>query len=129
MKTIFKILLIVVFITAGMSLAFGDNKNPSDKKLSIGDPSVPSDDYKLFQNFPNPFNPTTKISFKLKKEGFVNVSVFNLVGQEVAVLVYEFKKPGTYEVEFDAQDLPSGVYLYKLQVNGYISVKRMTLMR
>lgn len=129
MKIVFKILLIVVFITTGVTFAYGNNKHLSSFTVGIGDPSVPSDDYKLYQNYPNPFNPSTKISFKINKEGFVYLSVFNLVGQEVGVLVYENKKPGVYEVEFDAQDLPSGVYLYKLQINDYVSVKRMTLIR
>ena len=129
MKVGFKILLLTVFIISGISFAYGDYKHLSTNVITVGDPSVPSDDYKLYQNYPNPFNPATKISFKINKEGFVYLSVFNLVGQEVSVLVYENKKPGVYEVEFDAQDLPSGVYLYKLQINGYVSVKRMTLIR
>jgi hypothetical protein len=129
MKVVFKILLLTVFIITGINIAYGDNKDLATGIVSIGDPSVPSDDYKLYQNYPNPFNPATKISYKINKEGFVYLSVFNLVGQELSVLVYENKKPGVYEVEFDAQDLPSGVYLYKLQINGYVSVKRMTLIR
>lgn len=129
MKNIFIILLLTVFVFTGGSYIYGSNKIHTFNNIGIGDPSAPSDDYKLYQNYPNPFNPTTKISFKINKEGFVNLSVFNLVGQEVGVLVYENKKPGVYKVEFDAQDLPSGIYLYKLQINGYVSVKRMTLIR
>lgn len=129
MKILFKILLLTVFIITGVGNTYGSYKFVSSYSVDIGDPSIPSDDYKLFQNYPNPFNPTTKISYKINKEGFVYLSVFNLVGQEVSVLVFENKVPGVYEVEFDAQDLPSGVYLYKLQINGYVSVKRMTLIR
>jgi hypothetical protein len=88
-----------------------------------------SEDYKLFQNFPNPFNPSTKISYKIKKEGNVSLTVFNLVGQEVSVLVNEKQSAGNYEVEFDASELTSGVYLYKLQINGFTSVKRMTVLK
>ncbi|MBN1633517.1 MAG: T9SS type A sorting domain-containing protein [Ignavibacteria bacterium] len=129
MKNVFIILLLTSFILTGTSYTFGNNSLLTSNDIGIGDPSLPSDDYKLYQNYPNPFNPTTKISFKINKEGFVYLSVFNLVGQEVSVLVYENKKPGIYEVEFDAQDIPSGIYLYKLQINGYVSVKRMTLIR
>jgi len=129
MKNIFIILLFTAFIMTGVSYTYGGNSINVFNNIGIGDPTVPSDDYKLYQNYPNPFNPSTKISFKINKEGFVSLSVFNLVGQEVSGLVYENKKPGVYEVEFDAQDLPSGIYLYKLQINGYVSVKRMTLIR
>jgi len=128
MKILF-IILLAAFVMLGVSYTYGNNNINAFNSIGIGDPSAPSDDYKLYQNYPNPFNPTTKISFKINKEGFVSLSVFNLVGQEVSSLVYENKKPGVYEVEFDAQDLPSGVYLYKLQINGYVSVKRMTLIR
>jgi hypothetical protein len=88
-----------------------------------------SEDYKLFQNFPNPFNPSTKISYKIKKDGNVSLTVFNLVGQEVSVLVNEKQSAGNYEVEFDASELTTGVYLYKLQINGFTSVKRMTVLK
>ncbi len=101
----------------------------TSKIESAGKSTGPSDDYKLYQNYPNPFNPTTKISYKIRKEGNVYLSVFNLVGKEISVLVNEYQQPGEYEVEFNASDLPSGIYLYKLEINGYVSVKRMTLLR
>ncbi len=86
-------------------------------------------DYKMFQNYPNPFNPSTSIGFKLNQGGFVSLKVYNLVGNLVSTLVAEYKSPGNYEVEFDASNLTSGVYLYKLQINDFSSVKRMTLMK
>lgn len=129
---------ILIWLIAGLFIVNGLYSQDDNNKYlssgtseleSAGNSTGPSDDYKLYQNYPNPFNPTTKITYKIKKEGNVYLSVFNLVGKEVSVLVNEFKTPGEYEVEFNAQDLPSGIYLYKLQINGYVSVKRMTLLR
>ncbi|MCX7832913.1 MAG: T9SS type A sorting domain-containing protein [Ignavibacteria bacterium] len=131
-KYILIFMVLSIFIVSGLYSQDGNNRYLSSGTSELeaaGNSTGPSDDYKLYQNYPNPFNPTTKITYKIKKEGNVYLSVFNLVGKEIAVLVNEFKTPGEYEVEFNAQDLPSGIYLYKLQINGYVSVKRMTLLR
>lgn len=130
MKKGLNIFLLIVFFLTGTKLYADNNEHFNSDPISTGkNTSLQTDDYKLFQNFPNPFNPTTKISYKIKKEGTVMLSVFNLVGQEVAMLVYEKQTPGNYEVEFNATDLTSGVYLYKLQINGFTSVKRMTVIK
>ena len=131
-KYILHIAILIVFIISGISsFATADNKLHSNIPLGIGSPinQTGPEDYKLYQNFPNPFNPSTKISYKINQEGFVKLSVFNLVGQEIESLVNEYQAAGKYDIEFNAKDLPSGIYLYKLQVNGYTSVKRMTLIR
>jgi hypothetical protein len=86
-------------------------------------------DYKVSQNFPNPFNPTTKINFSLPKSGFVTLKVYNLIGQEVALLVNEEKNIGTYSVDFDATSLTSGIYFYKINVNDFNDVKKMMLIK
>jgi hypothetical protein len=130
MKKTFLILCLTVFSFS--ALKFAESKDQSNFTLeNIGTElnSGPSDDYRLFQNFPNPFNPATIISYKLNSDGFVSLTVFNLVGQEVATLVNEFQEAGTYSKQFDASNLSAGVYLYKMQVNGYTSVKRMTLIK
>lgn len=132
-KRILHFVFVLVFLFTGMVTVNGNNKHFYESEngagLIDGDNKPISDDYKLNQNFPNPFNPSTKISYKINIEGKVTLQVFNLVGQVVEVLVNEFQKPGRYEVEFDAGNLPSGVYLYKLQINDFTSVKRMTLLR
>jgi len=87
------------------------------------------DKFVLNQNYPNPFNPSTILSYTLKTDGQVKLTVFNLVGQSVQVLVDAYQPAGEYEITFDAQDLPAGIYLYKLQVGQYSSVKRMTLVK
>ncbi len=87
------------------------------------------DGFVLNQNYPNPFNPSTILSFSIKADANVRLTVYNLVGQSVQVLVDGYRSAGDYEIVFDATDLPAGVYLYKLQVGDYSSVKRMTLVK
>jgi hypothetical protein len=83
----------------------------------------------LSQNFPNPFNPSTSIKFTIPENGFVTLKVFNILGQQVAVLFQSYQKAGSYNVNFDASKLSSGVYLYRLQSNNYIETKKMTLLK
>jgi photosystem II stability/assembly factor-like uncharacterized protein len=98
---------------------------------------IPSN-FKLYQNFPNPFNPSTNIKFDISPlpggvpEGrgrFVRLTIHDLLGREVAILVYENLNPGNYEVEFDAKDLPSGIYFYKLQAGEFTETKKMSLLK
>jgi hypothetical protein len=87
-------------------------------------------DFVLFQNYPNPFNPGTKITYSLKSDGKIRLSVYDLLGREVAVPVNnERKTAGWHEVSFDAANLPSGVYFYKLQTESSIDSKRMVLIK
>ncbi|MBK6536818.1 MAG: T9SS type A sorting domain-containing protein [Ignavibacteria bacterium] len=81
----------------------------------------------LIQNYPNPFNPSTKISFDLPVEGNVTLKVFNTSGKEVAVLVNETRSAGYYSVNFNASNLSSGVYYYRLEAAGITETKRMIL--
>lgn len=123
-------ILLLVFILSGTVLYAGNNKHFNIDPINKERTSLQqSEDYKLYQNFPNPFNPVTKISYKISREGTVTLKVYNLVGQVVGTLVNEKQNPGTYEVDFDASELTSGVYLYKLQINGFTSVKRMTVIK
>ena len=85
--------------------------------------------FNLSQCYPNPFNPSTNISYQLPEPGLVQLKIFNLLGKEVAVLVNEFKGEGKYSVNFDAKGLPSGVYIYSLKVNGLVQNQKMTLMK
>jgi hypothetical protein len=83
--------------------------------------------YALEQNYPNPFNPATTIRYDLPVAGVVTLKVFDLVGQEVAVLVREYQEAGRHAVRFEAGHLPSGVYFYRLQTERFIETKRMLL--
>ncbi|MBE0572422.1 MAG: T9SS type A sorting domain-containing protein, partial [Ignavibacteriaceae bacterium] len=85
--------------------------------------------YSLEQNFPNPFNPSTKINYSLPVEGFVTLDVYNSIGQKVATLVNETKTAGTYSVNFDASDLTSGIYFYKISSGNFTETKKMILLK
>ncbi|WP_244405194.1 T9SS type A sorting domain-containing protein [Ignavibacterium album] len=87
--------------------------------------------YELNQNYPNPFNPTTTIEYAIPNgsRNLVTLKVYDLLGNEVTTLVNEYKEAGRYKVEFNATDLPSGIYFYKLQVASFTSVKKMILLK
>ncbi len=85
--------------------------------------------FNLAQNYPNPFNPTTTITYSVPQSGKVKLSVYNLIGQEVAVLVNGVVSEGSHQVEFNAKSLPSGAYFYKLQGENSTSVKKMLLLK
>jgi hypothetical protein len=86
-----------------------------------------TEDFTLDQNSPNPFNPTTQISFDLKQGGDVTLKVYNLMGQTIATLVNGYQNAGRHTVNFNASHLPSGTYMYTLQANGTQYSKMMTL--
>jgi hypothetical protein len=89
---------------------------------------VPTD-YALYQNYPNPFNPTTKIRYQLPNESKVVIKIYNLLGSEVMELVNEQTEAGIYEVEFNAETLSSGTYIYKISADSYIETKKMILLK
>jgi len=94
----------------------------------------------LYQNYPNPFNPSTNIGFRIYDGGFVSLKVFDILGNEVATLVDEYKPAGSYEVEFSAssgirnlpagrQGLVSGIYFYQLRTGSFVQTKKMVLLK
>jgi uncharacterized lipoprotein YddW (UPF0748 family) len=93
-----------------------------------GETIVPSE-YALEQNYPNPFNPKTTIRIKIASAGLVSVRVYNLLGQEVAVLLNEYMNPGEYDLDFNASNLSSGIYLYRIRANDFSASKKMILMK
>ncbi|MBK7632137.1 MAG: T9SS type A sorting domain-containing protein [Ignavibacteriales bacterium] len=86
-------------------------------------------DYSLNQNYPNPFNPSTKINFTLPQSGFVKLTVYNLLGQQIKTLINEFKESGLHSINFNASDLNSGIYIYKLESNNFTQTRKMTLIK
>lgn len=86
-------------------------------------------EYKLQQNYPNPFNPVTNIFYQIPKSGLVQLKVYDLLGSEVAVLIDEVKSEGSYSVNFNANNLPSGIYIYSLRVNDFVQNNKMTLLK
>ncbi len=89
--------------------------------------NVIPDKFNLHQNFPNPFNPTTKIGFDIAKEGNYSLRLFNVLGQEVAVLANKYFSPGTYVINFNAQNLISGIYFYQLTGGNVNFIRKMIL--
>jgi len=87
------------------------------------------DNFQLFQNYPNPFNPTTKISWHSPIGSWQTLKIYDLLGNEIATLVNEEKPVGSYEVEFNASNLPSGVYFYRLQADSFKQIKKMILIK
>jgi photosystem II stability/assembly factor-like uncharacterized protein len=86
-------------------------------------------DYLLSQNFPNPFNPTTVIEYKIPELNFVTLKVYDVLGNEIVTLVNEEKSAGSYEVEFYGVGVVSGIYFYRLQAGDFIETKKMVLMK
>lgn len=90
--------------------------------------AIPSE-YSLEQNYPNPFNPSTKIRYSLPERAFVTLKVFDVLGSEITSLVNQEKAAGSYEVEFNASGLPSGVYIYKIQAGKFSSSRKLLVMK
>lgn len=85
--------------------------------------------FDLSQNYPNPFNPATKIKYSIKERSDVTIKVFNMLGQEVAILVNEVHSPGVYSVDFNASNLASGVYVYQINAGSFVSARKMMLVK
>jgi photosystem II stability/assembly factor-like uncharacterized protein len=89
-----------------------------------------SNSFKLFQNFPNPFNSTTKISYDLPKDSKVSLVIYDILGREITRLVNgEFKQAGSYIVDFNGSNLASGVYFYRIEAGNFVQVKKMVLIK
>jgi len=95
------------------------------QEVEIGTPVS----YDLSQNYPNPFNPTTKINYSVPADGFVNISVYNVLGEKVTNIVNSLQKAGSYEVTFDATNFASGMYLYRMESGDFVSVKKMMILK
>lgn len=113
-------------------------KNPSKKwdsvmvNISVTDvgenPSNPAS-FKLFDNYPNPFNPSTTVRYSIPEVSFISIKIYDPLGKEVSSLVNETKQAGIYEDEFNASDLSSGIYYYTLQAGSFRETKKMILLR
>ena len=85
--------------------------------------------FDLMQNYPNPFNPTTTIKYQIPANSFVTLKIYNILGQEVATLVNEMEITGSYSVLFNADNLASGIYIYRLQAGTMVKMKKMILLK
>ena len=89
--------------------------------------TVVDNSIELYTNYPNPFNPTTKIKYQLPETGLVKIKVYDILGEEIATLINQSQEAGSYEVEFNAVNLPSGIYIYTISANGFVQSKKMVL--
>jgi predicted esterase len=90
---------------------------------------VKSLDPVLYQNHPNPFNPTTTIKYSTQKESFVTIKIYDILGNEIITLVNERKPAGTYAINFNGSNLPSGIYFYRMQAGNFVSTKKFVLLK
>ena len=95
----------------------------------INDKNITIDQYRLDQNFPNPFNPSTKITYSIPERSNVSIKVFDLLGSEVIELVNGEVETGQYDLTFNTNNLPSGIYFYKLQAGSFVETKKMILLK
>jgi len=91
--------------------------------------SVVPTEHKLYTNYPNPFNPTTKIKFEIPKDEFVKITVYDLSGKAVSELVNERLKAGVYETDFNGASLASGTYFYKIETSNFVETRKMVLIK
>jgi hypothetical protein len=135
----------------GLTISLGDLDGDSDLDALVGNESPSGSHNKVYfnetnvtginkqrfiprtlilkQNYPNPFNPLTKINYQISEPSFVTLKVYDLLGNEVALLVNDKLPEGVYEVEFNATDLPSGIYFYQMQAGKIINIKKMALIK
>jgi hypothetical protein len=111
-------LIYTAWINAGSPVSVED-ENTSQSPIT----------FTLYQNYPNPFNPSTKISWQSSVSSWQTLKVYDVLGNEIATLVDEYKPAGNYEVDFNAIALSSGVYFYKLQAGSFAETKKMILLR
>ncbi|MBE2257180.1 MAG: S8 family serine peptidase [Ignavibacteria bacterium] len=107
------------------ALDYVDQISPTNIEDPLSLPTV----FELNQNFPNPFNPSTTIKFAIPKVSNVKLQVFDITGREIAVLLNDTKTPGYYEINFNASNLSSGVYFYRIQASDFVETKRMLLIK
>jgi hypothetical protein len=108
----------------------------SDKSFSIGKtatavaaPKTIISSYQLSQNYPNPFNPSTVINFQVPVSTHVSLKVYDILGKEVKTLVDARKEAGAYSVVLNANDLPGGIYFYRIQAGDFVQAKKLTLLK
>jgi len=105
------------------------DNNGNFKYSDIVNVNLVTKDFKLYQNHPNPFNPTTRIKFSVPERNNVNIKIFNMIGQEIQEIVNQEYEAGNYNVEFNASNLASGVYFYRIQSGNFVESKKMIYLK
>uniref|UniRef100_A0A832DIC8 T9SS type A sorting domain-containing protein n=1 Tax=Ignavibacterium album TaxID=591197 RepID=A0A832DIC8_9BACT len=107
----------------------GGGSPPSENLVESQSFSQLPFEFSLEQNYPNPFNPSTVIHYSISENQLVNLTVYDLLGNEVAILVNEYKEPGSHSIEFNVTDLSSGIYYYKLSAGDFVNIKKMIFVK
>ena len=97
--------------------------------VSVSGQEIVLDDFKLNQNYPNPFNPITTIKYQIPETHFVSLKVYDILGNEAATLINSEKSAGNYEITWDAENIPSGIYFYTLNAGSFVDTKKMILLK
>jgi len=105
-----------------------DGQFEYSKVIEVDAGNIPNG-FVLYQNYPNPFNPVTKIEYTIAEFGYVTLKVYDIIGNEVKILVNDEQEAGNYESRFDASGLSSGIYIYRLTAAGFISSKKMIIIK
>jgi hypothetical protein len=123
--------------TANVQIQIGTFRNPEVRTTidfvattiptAVEDEIVTVENYYLAQNYPNPFNPSTKINYGIEKAGEVEITVYNILGNKIATLVDGMKSAGNHSVSFNASNLSSGIYFYKIVTNEFVQTRKMIL--
>ena len=116
-------------IQAGFSYSDVNEAFAPDKSIGIQPISEAANEYKLYQNYPNPFNPITKIEFQIKKRSNVLLNVYDITGREIHTLLNMQIDAGSYSINWDASNYPSGVYIYKILATDFTDAKKMILLK
>jgi len=121
------------FVNSEKGWTFGESgtilkRDPNYDFIKTGNSSLP-DEFYLYQNYPNPFNPITTLQYTVNTKQFVTLKIYDILGREITTLINEEKPAGNYEVEFDASNLSSGIYFYRLKAGNLVKTKKMVLLR
>ena len=135
MNKFYRFFLYIFIIIASRNLLANDfviinypNFNGITYHIAVQDSSGVNNNL-LKQNYPNPFNPTTTISFNLPRRSYVELNIYNVLGVKLVTLIKGVKSAGSYSVQFNASDYPSGLYIYELQTDNYKQTKKMIYMK
>jgi len=104
-------------------------RRPLSTIVSVNQPSEFPRAFRLEQNYPNPFNPSTTIKYELPRSSVVTLSVYDMLGREVSVLVNEKRDAGVHEIKFDGSNLASGVYVYRVQAGDFVQAKKFVVLK
>ncbi len=115
--------------TDGIVIYFDDLRIKTGTVTGIENKTQGVSSYRLSQNYPNPFNPSTTIQYDVNRAGRVRIQLFNALGQKIKTLCDEFKPAGSYTLSFSGEQLPSGVYYYRMQTDNFIQTKKMLLVK